>query len=87
MTRMTSTNNTVPDGRSKPASTWHNAKDGHTYWLDGDGDLLAAPTLVNGEVDWDSFVYVDDFAESLTQLEKASIIVRLGAPMNSERPA
>lgn len=77
MTRVAGGNDMMPDGPSKPASRWYNAKDGHTYWLDEDGDLMAAPTLWSGEADWECASYVDDFNEALTDLEKASIMERL----------
>ena len=75
----------VPESRCPATPTYFNEPDGHTYWLDAVGDLMAAPTLLSGEVDWECSVYVDDFDEPLTQRERTSIINRLRTPKDPER--
>lgn len=51
--------NTAFDKDQQP--THFNETDGHTYWLNDQGELWAAPTFANGEVDYENRVYVDDF--------------------------
>jgi hypothetical protein len=42
------------------AYIWEREEDGHTYWRTNDG-WMAAPTLTNGNPDWDAAGYVSDF--------------------------
>ena len=42
------------------AYIWEREEDGHTYWRTNDG-WMAAPTLTNGNPDWDAAGYVVDF--------------------------
>jgi hypothetical protein len=66
----------VPDPR--PSKTYFNDADGHTYWLNSDGDLVAAPTFQGGLPDWDNWNYVEDFGERFSDTEKQRIMATLG---------
>ena len=41
------------------AYIWEREEDGHTYWRTDDG-WMAAPTLTNGDPDWEAAGYVFD---------------------------
>ena len=52
------------------AYIWEREEDGHTYWRRNDG-WMAAPTLTNGNPDWDAAGYVSDFI--LSEEEKKEL--------------
>jgi hypothetical protein len=67
----------VPDARPPTTPTFFNESDGHTYWLNEKGDLVAAPTMQDGTVDWDDWIYVDEFDVPLSGADIQRILAHL----------
>ncbi len=67
----------VPDSRRPSVPTYFNESDGHTYWLNADGDLVAAPTMQDGQVDWDNWAYFEEFDEPLSDADIQRILTHL----------
>jgi len=70
---------------TRPAKTFHNDQDGHTYWLEPAAqragepvfELWACPTLIDGTPEFTNPILVRDFDPPLPEAERRSIIALL----------
>lgn len=67
---------------TRPAKTFYNDHDGHTYWIkpaanaggDADFELWACPTFVDGTPEFTNAIAANDFDEPLASEERQHII-------------